>query len=394
MMTGVSAYSNGKIINNSTRGVLDITTRRPLTQIGIGGGWQGFNWFGSGVVWSIDNPFTYQSLGRTHVMVTDAFLTGDQFKIFDGSTMLGVTSPPSQMGYDVWDPNPDSTYNSNYFSHGCFDLQPGSHAINIQVIQNPWEYGTGYIKAEGGSCDGTPSASFIYSPENVNPKQKINFDASSSGPQQNIVKYSWEFGDVKVETEKPQTDYSFPDCTKYIVKLTVKDYLGKSDTLSRQINTNCSLCRVDVRAHRVDIVGHSTPFWHLFIIYVDPTGKEFFYRGGPSGTCHLECRPSFTRLPCQIVGCGNIATSFGEYREGTVDWTQGAPTVTALSGPRAFNKDTCFASYCQRIANLRVPYQILGPNSNTVARTLLIRCGVVPLKPVLITPGWDSPPLL
>jgi hypothetical protein len=48
-------------------------------------------------------------------------------------------------------------------------------------------------------------------------------------------------------------------------------------------------------------------------------------------------------------------------------------------------------SELDRIDGLLVPYKPRGPNSNTVASTLLKNCGVPRQKPVLIAPGWNNP---
>lgn len=140
-------------------------------------------------------------------------------------------------------------------------------------------------------------------------------------------------------------------------------------------------CRIDVRATHIGGILSGAPIWHLFIVYADSTGTEFYYRGGPGGSCPGVDPGSY----------GTIITNNGPYVPGTVDWDPSAPSVTVMSGPAACGKDTCFASELRRIDGTCTPYAPTGPNSNTVASTLLSNCSVPRNKPVMIAPGWGHP---
>lgn len=142
-------------------------------------------------------------------------------------------------------------------------------------------------------------------------------------------------------------------------------------------------CKVDVRATHIGGILGSLPIWHLFIVYTDSTGTEFYYRGGPGGSCTGVNAGTY----------GTIQGSHGRYVPGTVDWDPGAPSVTVLSGPTACGKGSCFASELSRIDGTCTPYAPTGPNSNTVASTLLSNCSVPRSKPVFIAPGWGDPNL-
>lgn len=131
--------------------------------------------------------------------------------------------------------------------------------------------------------------------------------------------------------------------------------------------------QVDVRATRITGLG-PLPVHHLFVIYRNSRGVEYFFRGGPGGS--------------GADGYGPIVTNRGRYLPGTVDWEPGAPSVTAMSGPAAVGKDTSFIAELDRIHGARIPYKPTGPNSNSVARTILHRSGVPEVKPVFIAPGW------
>jgi len=143
-----------------------------------------------------------------------------------------------------------------------------------------------------------------------------------------------------------------------------------------------SSCRIDVRATHIGGILSSLPIWHLFIVYQDSSGTEFFFRGGPGGSC------------LGVTGeHGTIIGTSGPYVAGTVDWSPGAPSVTAMTGSAACGKDSCLAAELSRIDRTCTPYTPMGPNSNTVVGTLLDNCGIPRAKPVAIAPGFDNPVL-
>jgi hypothetical protein len=123
--------------------------------------WYGFNWV-SGVPAPASPTFPYESEVATRVIVTDAYNPGDQFRVYDGQAELGVTSPPVPP-VDMppyWTSNPDTAYATSEYSKGCFDVAPGGHEIFVEAIQNPWDYGTAYLRIEEGSCPTTPAPEF------------------------------------------------------------------------------------------------------------------------------------------------------------------------------------------------------------------------------------------
>ncbi|MFC0600974.1 hypothetical protein [Streptomyces palmae] len=135
-------------------------------------------------------------------------------------------------------------------------------------------------------------------------------------------------------------------------------------------------CQIDVRATKIRGLA-GLPIYHLFVIYKDPSGSPYFFRGGPSG----RGGPG---------GYGSIKCDHGAYTPGTVDWEPGAPSTTVMSGPAACGKDTSFIRELSRIDAASIPYQPTGPNSNSVARTILNKTGVPEDKPVMIAPGWGQ----
>lgn len=149
------------------------------------------------------------------------------------------------------------------------------------------------------------------------------------------------------------------------------------------------MCAVDVRATPIKISRASVPpyqgtsvahlatkyrlIWHLFIVYTDAAGVEFFFRGGPQ-------RDSISNF-------GSITVREGPYVLGTIDWNPHVRTRRVAMGLDICGKDADLRAELGRIAALRKPYKVEGPNSNTVARTLLSKCGLPLLKPPGAAPG-------
>jgi hypothetical protein len=137
-------------------------------------------------------------------------------------------------------------------------------------------------------------------------------------------------------------------------------------------------CTIDVRATHIGGILSALPIWHQFVVTTDAAGTERYYRGGPGG-------------PGGDPTWGSIITTDGPYVPGTVDWSPGAPSKTVLTGASACGKDACLASELRRIDGTATPYAPTGPNSNTVAATILANCNIPQDKPVWIAPGWSDP---
>ena len=133
-----------------------------------------------------------------------------------------------------------------------------------------------------------------------------------------------------------------------------------------------------MRATHIGGILSGLPIWHLLVVTTDATGAERYYRGGPGG-------------PGGGPTYGSIITNDGPYVAGTVDWAPGAPSRTVMSGPTACGHDACLAAELRRIDGTGTAYAPTGPNSNTVASTILTNCHIPRGKPVWVAPGWDDP---
>ena len=89
--------------------------------------------------------FTAPSGGAT-ITVTDAFLRGDRFEIFDGGISIGVTSVPVTTG--ACGDNPDPCLIDPQVSHGVFTVGPGAHSITIKAQASPFGGGAAYFKID------------------------------------------------------------------------------------------------------------------------------------------------------------------------------------------------------------------------------------------------------
>ena len=78
--------------------------------------------------------------------VTDAFLLGDQFKIFNFDTLLGITSTPSQGG--SCGDNPDICFANPGVSKGTFNLVSGQYSLRIVPTVSPFGSGSAFFRVD------------------------------------------------------------------------------------------------------------------------------------------------------------------------------------------------------------------------------------------------------
>jgi len=154
--------------------------------------------------------------------------------------------------------------------------------------------------------------------------------------------------------------------------------------------------RIDIRDAKID--GVPGLFRHLFIVYHDgTTGNEFAWRGGHTkgklvcpGVGLPDLRCPFNDLTLGAIGVGPLREPF---KPGATDWPA-LDTRTLVQGPAAdgIGAGACFDAEAARISAACVPYSPCGPNSNSVAYTLLTKCGIPAEVPagLAIHPGWGT----
>jgi hypothetical protein len=97
--------------------------------------------FGGAPPWTFTAP-----AGGATITVTDAFLRGDQFEVFDSGSSIGVTSTPANTG-DCGD-NPDPCLADPQVSHGVFSVGAGAHSITIKAKASPFGAGAAYFRID------------------------------------------------------------------------------------------------------------------------------------------------------------------------------------------------------------------------------------------------------
>lgn len=189
-------------------------------------------------------------------------------------------------------------------------------------------------------------------------------------------------------------------------------------------------CKVEVRANKLSPLG----YYHMFIVFTDGTGKEFYLRGGPSPSAPIGSSASTKEISggSSHVGSvgssksiggtsglsdssgsshasgsnpsassdssgggvggpyGYIITEYGEYVPGTIDWDPAAKATTVESGTSSCSRYVELQAIMDKIADSKTRYNPMGPNSNSAVFTALKNIGITPKAPNDVwTPGAE-----
>lgn len=146
------AFGTTRMMADPTNGSSGASSADP--PIAEADGWVTFFF---GVAGSTAGPYTFS--GAEQINVTDGFLAGDQFAVFDGATLLGDTSSvPTGSGDGC--SAPASCFVDPLYSHGSFLVGGGSHAITIEAIASPFGSGAAWLEIVPGSAP-TPEPSSV-----------------------------------------------------------------------------------------------------------------------------------------------------------------------------------------------------------------------------------------
>ena len=117
------------------------------------GSWGTFSWVGAPGVLNFEGPLALTTTTAGSLDVTDAFVNGDRFQVYDGTTLLGTTSTPTNVGQSHTT-DPDVAFADPQWSSGSFPLGPGEHSVTIRNVAIPPGHtdGAGFIRwrATGG----------------------------------------------------------------------------------------------------------------------------------------------------------------------------------------------------------------------------------------------------
>ncbi len=103
----------------------------------VDAGWQAFNFGSIGTTGTLFNETTANNVNLT---ITDAFVVGDQFAIFDNGVLLGNTSNPNMSA--SWTSDPTAAIATG-FSNISFNLLSGINDVTYQVIASAPGYPSG-----------------------------------------------------------------------------------------------------------------------------------------------------------------------------------------------------------------------------------------------------------
>jgi len=136
--------------------LLLVSQSAQASTLGAGTGWQQFDWAAGAPAPTSPSPWEWDSSIGTFLTVTDCFIAGDRFDVSDWGTSLGLTSEPS--GTD-WSSDPDFTSTDPRWSSRVYTMAPGSHSVEILVVQNPYNYGSGYLRLD--AAPGLPAFALV-----------------------------------------------------------------------------------------------------------------------------------------------------------------------------------------------------------------------------------------
>jgi len=81
---------------------------------------------------SSGSPYVYNLLGPAYFRITDDFVVGDTFKVFDSGSLI-LTTTAAFVGSPTGFPDPgESAWQSPSYSGGEVLLAPGAHSLTIQ----------------------------------------------------------------------------------------------------------------------------------------------------------------------------------------------------------------------------------------------------------------------
>ena len=130
---------------------MTVTDQDAAPGIVVDGGWTSFVWYGDGIVFNQEGPVLFFADGPVTLRITDDFCTGDQFRIYDnGKELVRPTFDVDVSGGNVR--GPDMAFADPQWSSGIYalELEPGTHEIVVQVIENPWGMGRAYLRVDRG----------------------------------------------------------------------------------------------------------------------------------------------------------------------------------------------------------------------------------------------------
>ena len=131
-------------LHAQNNGVENSSEVSPQEAVPVDGTWTSFTWDN---INSFNNEGAFTFLGPGIVDVTDCFVSGDAFTVFNGGQFLGVT----EGGTDSGEPSvlsPEGCWASDLYSKGSFLVDGRASAITFQTNQvcSDCREGRGYFR--------------------------------------------------------------------------------------------------------------------------------------------------------------------------------------------------------------------------------------------------------
>jgi hypothetical protein len=87
-------------------------------------------------------------------------------------------------------------------------------------------------------------------------------------------------------------------------------------------------------------------------------------------------------------GYGPLRADVDEFNPDHLDWAAKARAVVVAEGEEAENAEPCLRESVEKVNAARIPYKVLGPNSNSYAFSALEECVAGARRPPGPAQGW------
>jgi hypothetical protein len=146
MRISIRTVTLGVVLALAVLGMPSVASADPIN---VSDGWHKFSWLGGPNVSQSQSPFTFTSATAVTVQVTDAYVAGDRFELFDNAASQGLTSTPNNLS-QPWTADPSAAWLGT-FSKGSFTLAAGSHSLVLKNVQIPnnIDSGAAYFRVLG-----------------------------------------------------------------------------------------------------------------------------------------------------------------------------------------------------------------------------------------------------
>jgi hypothetical protein len=110
--------------------------------------WTLFTWQNQGDLVSSysDNSTDFFANGPTTINITDGWMAGDWFTVYDNGVLLGTTSQVAQSDATCGD-SPTACFADKTYSHGSWKVGAGQNDITLYATTAPYGGGGGWIES-------------------------------------------------------------------------------------------------------------------------------------------------------------------------------------------------------------------------------------------------------